>query len=84
MRENVKKRDIPEFPIHFYTQILQKEGHMVKSFIFCFKMRDVPLKEGQLASMLHLKTLQNLTENISKHTARGVAQTTPMQLGTLA
>ena len=48
-----KKRDIPKFPIHYYIQIFAKRGTHGKITLFCFKKRDVPPKEGQLAGMLY-------------------------------
>ena len=56
MRENVQKSGTFIDFLYFTTtyRFLQKLGHMVKYSVFffsCFKMRDVPPKEGQLASM---------------------------------
>ena len=48
----IKKVDNPKFPIHYSTQIFcKKMGHTIKLLFFCFKKRDIPLKEGQLADM---------------------------------
>ena len=53
MREkNLKKRNIPKFPIHYYTKIAAKTGTHDKIILFFASKRGtVPPKEEQLASM---------------------------------
>ena len=53
MREkNFKKRNIPKFPIHYYTKIAAKTGTHDKIILFFASKRGtVPPKEEQLASM---------------------------------
>ena len=53
MREKkFKKRNIPKFPIHYYTKIAAKTGTHDKIILFFASKRGtVPPKEEQLASM---------------------------------
>ena len=52
-RKKFKKRNIPKFPIHYYTKIAAKTGTHDKIILFFASKRGtVPPKEEQLASML--------------------------------
>ena len=60
-RKKFKKRNIPKFPIHYYTKIAAKTGTHDKIILFFASKRGtVPPKEEQLASMcVHFpKTIQ--------------------------
>ena len=51
-RKKFKKRNIPKFPIHYYTKIAAKTGTHDKIILFFASKRGtVPPKEEQLASM---------------------------------
>ena len=51
-RKKIKKRNIPKFPIHYYTKIAAKTGTHDKIILFFASKRGtVPPKEEQLASM---------------------------------
>ena len=51
-RKKCKKRNIPKFPIHYYTKIAAKTGTHDKIILFFASKRGtVPPKEEQLASM---------------------------------
>ena len=51
-RRKFKKRNIPKFPIHYYTKIAAKTGTHDKIILFLASKRGtVPPKEEQLASM---------------------------------
>ena len=51
-RKKFKKRNIPKFPIHYYTKIAAKTGTHDKIILFFASKREtVPPKEEQLASM---------------------------------
>ena len=53
-RKKFKKRNIPKFPIHYYTKIAAKTGtHDKIILLFASKRGTVPPKEEQLASMLY-------------------------------
>ena len=57
-RKKFKKRNIPKFPIHYYTKIAAKTGTHDKIILFFASKRGtVPPKEEQLASMFHLNLL---------------------------
>ena len=59
-RKKFKKRNIPKFPIHYYTKIAAKTGTHDKIILFFASKRGtVPPKEEQLASMLVLKKKKN-------------------------
>ena len=50
MRENVKKRGtFLKFPTHYFKQIFARGTHD-EITLFCFKMKDITPKEGELAS----------------------------------
>ena len=52
-RKKFKKRNIPKFPIHYYTKIAAKTGTHDKIILFFASKRGtVPPKEEQLASMI--------------------------------
>ena len=52
-RKKFKTRNIPKFPIHYYTKIAAKTGTHDKIILFFASKRGtVPPKEEQLASML--------------------------------
>ena len=56
-RKKFKKRNIPKFPIHYYTKIAAKTGTHDKIILFFASKRGtVPPKEEQLGSMclIHL------------------------------
>ena len=43
MRENIEKRDIPNFPVHYYVQIFAKRGtHGKLTLFFASKRGTVP------------------------------------------
>ena len=51
-RKKFKKRNIPKFPIHYYTKIAAKTGTHDKIILFFASKRGtVPPKEEHLASM---------------------------------
>ena len=51
-RKKFKKRNIPKFPIHYYTKNAAKTGTHDKIILFFASKRGtVPPKEEQLASM---------------------------------
>ena len=51
-RKKFKKRNIPKFPIHYYTKIAAKTGTHDKIILFFASKRGtVPPKEEQLVSM---------------------------------
>ena len=51
-RKKFKKRNIPKFPIYYYTKIAAKTGTHDKIILFFASKRGtVPPKEEQLASM---------------------------------
>ena len=68
MREKkFKKRNIPKFPIHYYTKIAAKTGTHDKIILFFASKRGtVPPKEEQLASMYYSfkTTTEKSTTNV--------------------
>ena len=58
-RKKIKKRNIPKFPIHYYTKIAAKTGTHDKIILFFASKRGTaPPKEEQLASMCMVILLQ--------------------------